>query len=113
MPVIFGVPWVLVSQLFADMVFVGLVSYEINSDFRPRMARPRRRLGGGTAVIWILTTFITFAGGYFFIDVAYGQWLAPYIAPCGGIAGAIHRVARQKPQVSPKIEAAPRKEPAR
>ena len=32
LPVILGVPWVLLSQLFADMVFVGLVSYEVNSD---------------------------------------------------------------------------------
>ena len=30
--VIFGVPWVLLSQLIADSVFVGLVSYEPKSD---------------------------------------------------------------------------------
>lgn len=88
-PVIFGVPWVLLSQLFADMVFVGLVSYQIDSDADREWLGRAAGWVAASAVIWILTTFITFAGGYFFIDVDYGQWLAPYIAPSGGIVGAI------------------------
>ena len=28
LPIIFGIPWVLMSQLIAEMIFVGLVSYE-------------------------------------------------------------------------------------
>ena len=84
-PVIFGVPWVLASQLFAEMIFVGLVSYELNSD------ADREWLGRGagwiaaTAVIWALTAFISFAGGHFLIDVK--SWVAPYIVSAGGIAG--------------------------
>jgi hypothetical protein len=88
-PVIFGVPWVLLSQLFAEMVFVGLVSYEIDSDSDREWLGRAAGWVVGSAVIWVLTTFITFAGGYFFIDVAYGQWLAPYIAPGGGVVGAV------------------------
>ena len=88
-PVILGVPWVLLSQLLADLVFVGLVSYERKSDAdREWLGRASGWLAA-SAVIWILTTFISFVGGYFFVDYVYGQILAPYIASAGGLAGAL------------------------
>ena len=90
LPVILGLPWVLLAQLFADMIFVGLVSYEINSDDDREWLGRAAGWVAASAVIWILTTFISFAGGYFFIDnVYYGKWLAPYIAPSGGIVGTL------------------------
>ena len=54
LPIVFGIPWVLMSQLIAEMIFVGLVSYEDRFGQRPGMARARRwldkrrcdRLGG-------------------------------------------------------------------
>lgn len=99
-PVILGVPWVLVSQLFAEMIFVGLVSYEVNSD------TDREWLGRGagwvaaTAVIWGLTTFIVFAGGYFLIiaDTA----LRPYIASAGGVAGIVAALIGKSTQTAAK-----------
>jgi hypothetical protein len=39
LPMVFGVPWILTSQLAAEMIFVGLVSYEDESDSESRMAR--------------------------------------------------------------------------
>jgi hypothetical protein len=85
LPVIFGVPWVLTSQLFAEMIFVGLVSYEPNSDAdREWLARGAGWIAA-TAVVWAVTTFLSFAGGHFLIDVK--SWLGPYIASAGGIAG--------------------------
>ena len=86
-PVVLGVPWVLASQLFAEMVFVGLVSYEPNSD------SDREWLGRGagwiaaTAIVWGLTTFLVFAAGHFLLDVE--TWLGKYIASAGGVAGVI------------------------
>jgi hypothetical protein len=88
-PIIFGVPWVLISQLFAEMVFVGLVSYEENSD------ADREWLGRcagwvvAAAVIWALTTFLSMGGAHYLIEDAWGKYVAPYIASCGGIAGVI------------------------
>jgi Patatin-like phospholipase len=99
-PVILGVPWVLASQLFAEMIFVGLVSYEVNSD------ADREWLGRGagwiaaTAVIWALTTFISFAGGHFLIDVE--AWLAPYIASAGGVAGIAAALIGKSAQTTAK-----------
>ena len=86
LPVIFGVPWILISQLLADMIFVGLVSYEINSDADREWLGRAAGWVAATAIIWIVTTFITFAGGWFFIDYVYGKILAPYVAGAGGIA---------------------------
>ncbi|MBI1202435.1 MAG: hypothetical protein GC182_07985 [Rhodopseudomonas sp.] len=88
-PVILGVPWVLLSQLLADLLFVGLVSYEKNSDADREWLGRASGWIAATALIWILTTFISFAGGYFLIDYAYGQLFAPYIASAGGLAGAV------------------------
>ena len=89
-PVILGVPWVLLSQLFADMVFVGLVSYEKNSDSDREWLGRAAGWEAATAVVWVIVTFITFAGGYFLIDDdLYGRQVAPYLASAGGISGII------------------------
>ena len=88
-PVILGVPWVLISQLFAEMVFVGLVSYELNSDADREWLGRCAGWVAASAVIWALTTFLAFGGGYYLIEVAYGKLIAPYIASAGGVAGIV------------------------
>jgi hypothetical protein len=101
--VILGVPWVLVSQLFAEMIFVGLVSYELSSD------SDREWLGRSAgwiiaaATVWALTTFITFAGSHFLIDLH--SWLAPYIASAGGMAGVVAALIGKSPLTSVKPNA--------
>ena len=84
-PVILGVPWVLAAQLFAEMIFVGLASYEANSDADREWLGRSAGWVAAVAIIWALTTFIAFAGGHFLIEVK--AWLGPYIASAGGIAG--------------------------
>jgi hypothetical protein len=84
-PVILGVPWVLTAQLFAEMIFVGLVSYEANSDADREWLGRSAGWVAAVAIMWALTTFIAFAGGHFLIEVK--AWLGPYIASAGGIAG--------------------------
>jgi hypothetical protein len=87
-PVILGIPWVLVSQLFAEMVFVGLVSYEINSDDDREWLGRAAGWVAASAVIWILMTFIVFAGGYLLIEKA-GPWIASAFGGAGGVSGAL------------------------
>lgn len=89
LPVILGVPWILVAQLFAEMVFVGLVSYQPNSDADREWLGRAAGWVAATAVAWILVTFITFAGGYLLIDYLYGKVIAPYLVSAGGISGII------------------------
>ena len=89
LPIIFGVPWILVSQLLAETTFTGLTSYETDSDAdRESFAR----VAGWvivSATAWIVTTFIVFAAGYFFLEAGLGKDLAPYLASAGGIAGVV------------------------
>lgn len=87
LPVILGPPWVMISQLLADMVFVGLVSYELDSDADREWLGRAAGWMIAAAVAWILTTFITFAGGYLLIDVAHK--VGAYIAAAGGISGVL------------------------
>jgi hypothetical protein len=86
-PIVLGIPWVLLSQLCAEIVFVGLVSYEIDSDADREWLGRAAGWVAAAAIIWAATIFITFAGGYFVIHVE--SWLKPYIASAGGIAGII------------------------
>lgn len=87
-PVVFGVPWVLFAQLFAEVIFIGLVSYQLNSDADREWLGRAAGWVGASAIIWMLTTAITFAGDHLLIAKAY-SWLGPYIASAGGIAGII------------------------
>ena len=82
-----GVPWVLMSQLVAGIVFAGLASYEDKSD-------PDRewlgRAGGwiaAAAVAWALIAFLVFDGGYF-VQIASVRF-HKYVVASGGVIGVI------------------------
>jgi hypothetical protein len=63
-PIICGVPWILMSQLAAESIFVGLVSYEKDSDAdREWLGRAAGWLATG-AIVWALTAFFVFAGEF-------------------------------------------------
>ena len=113
LPVMFGVPWVLLSQMIAEMIFVGLSSYQRKAEAPARDAEgdvmaksaaddvgehddsesDREWLGraGGwyiaTALGWFLVTFLIFAGSLVAEDFADN--LKTWLAPMGGIAGVL------------------------
>jgi hypothetical protein len=87
-PMVLGVPWILASLLFAEMIFVGLVSYELNSDADREWLGRCAGWVAATAIIWALTTFLTMGGGYYLIEVAVAK-VSSYIAASGGVAGVI------------------------
>jgi hypothetical protein len=99
-PVILGVPWVLASELFAEMVFVGLVSYERNSDSDREWLGRRAGWIAATAVIWAVATFIVFAAGHFLLG-AYAAF-SPYIASAGGVAGIAAALIGKSTQTAAK-----------
>jgi hypothetical protein len=102
-PVILGIPWVLASQLFAQLIFVGLISYESNSDADREWLGRRAGWIAATAVIWMLTTFITFAGGDLLIGAEnnVGHYWS-YIGSAGGVAGTIAAMIGKSAQTSAK-----------
>jgi len=84
---IFGVPWMLMAQIVAEIIFVGLASYEKNSDSDREWLG---RAGGwlmASAIAWALTAFFVFAGGYF-VQTA-NVWAKQFIVASGGVVGAI------------------------
>jgi hypothetical protein len=85
-PIIFGVPWMLMSQLAAESVFVGLASYDVDADAdREWLGRTAGWLATG-AIIWALTAFLVFAGDY---AVHYAVISMRGLVPAGGLAGIV------------------------
>ena len=117
LPVMFGVPWVLISQMIAEMIFVGLSSYQREADVDregdedeagTQAASNRRttdttaqddsesdrewlgRAGGWylvTALGWLVVTFLIFAGSLLVQDFAYH--FETWLAPVGGVGGIV------------------------
>jgi hypothetical protein len=83
LPITFGVPWVLLSQLMAEIIFVGSVSYERNSD--PDREWLGRAAGwfAATSVVWAVGAFLVFAGALL-VQIAHSNAHA-YVAASGGI----------------------------
>ena len=65
-PLLVGVPWILMSQFAAQMIFVGLTSHRQNQ--RQKFNADQEWLGRASgwlliaAVVWTLVLFVTFAG---------------------------------------------------
>ena len=89
--IILGVPWILMSQLAAEVVFTGLASYEPQSDSdREWLGRAAGWLAA-FAVLWIVVAFLVFAGGY---GVQYALLLTKnYVVTSGGIVAVVSGLA--------------------
>ena len=82
------------AQLLAEVIFVGLASYEDDSD------SDREWLGRAagwlitSAVAWALTAALVFAGAYFASQMP--SLIDRLIVALGGAAGIVKRPARQQ-----------------
>ena len=85
--VVFGLPWMILSQLVAEMLFVGLTSGQADSD------SDREWLGraAGCALLlvlgWLVSMFFVFLGSRLMHEVvdAYWPWLTGAGAASGGL----------------------------
>jgi hypothetical protein len=59
---VFGVPWVLFSQTFAEMIFTGLTSYEANSDADREWLGRSAGWFVATAMAWMAVSFLVYFG---------------------------------------------------
>jgi hypothetical protein len=84
---ILGVPWVLVSQLAAESIFVGLSSKEADSDSdREWLGRAAGWLAA-IAIAWAVVAFLVFAGGYAAqFAIVSGHKI---VVAAGGVTGVI------------------------
>ena len=69
LPIVLGVPWALFSQLLAEIVFVGLVSYETSSDMDRLWLGRAAGWISASAAAWVAATSLSTVGGYFLILV--------------------------------------------
>ncbi len=85
--IIFGVPWLLVAQLVAEVIFVGLTSYQDGSD------GDREWLGRAagwllvTAIAWLVLMFLVFVGSEIAPDIL--KSIKSTLGPIGGISGIL------------------------
>ncbi len=85
LPIMFGIPWVLGSQLAAEMVFVGLVSFESDSDSDREWLGRAAGLTTIAAIGWAVTAFLSIGVGNLIFHT--DPHLGAYIASLGGISG--------------------------
>ena len=85
LPIIFGIPWVLMSQLIAEMIFVGLVSYEIDSDSDREWLGRAAGLVSAAAIGWAVTAFLSVGVGNLVYHNDFD--LGRYITALGGVSG--------------------------
>ena len=91
LPIIFGIPWALTSQLAAEMIFVGLVSYESDSDSDREWLGRAAGFVTAAAIVWAATAFLSLAVGHYIIHEdqirEHVRHLGAYIATLGGMSG--------------------------
>ena len=86
---IYGIPWILTSQITAEMIFVGLTNWQPHSD------ADREWFGRSTgwftafAIIWFITTFLVLVAG----DIAWSYLKAydsaKYLSALGAAGSAL------------------------
>jgi hypothetical protein len=87
--VILGVPWVIMAQLAAGIVFVGLSSEENNADSdREWLGRAGGWLTAG-AIVWAIMAFLVFACGYVVQYAVDWGWGYLSLVKAGGATGII------------------------
>lgn len=90
----FGVPWILLSQTLADMVFVGLSSFEPEADADREWFGRSAGWFLAVAVAWLSATFLVFFGTILgtLVDKNIVNSLQNYISIIGGLSGVITAV---------------------
>lgn len=96
LPVMFGVPWLLISQMIAEMIFVGLDSHQgrdSRTSSQDDSDSDREWLGRAAgwylvmALGWFAVTFLVFAGSL--VLTSLGHVIKAWIGPLGGIGGIV------------------------
>jgi Patatin-like phospholipase len=89
LPVVFGIPWVLMSQLIAEMTFVGLVSYEDQSDGDREWLGRAAGWVSAAAIGWAVMAFLSVGVGNFvyILSSRYDYDIGRYITALGSVSG--------------------------
>ena len=102
---VFGIPWVLMSQTIAEMIFVGLASYQPRSDEDREWLGRASGLLVATAVAWLLLSFFVFFGAVIGTNVLSSGTQAAiqrFSGPIAGLSGIVTALLG-KSRLSPAI----------
>jgi len=98
---VFGVPWILTSQVLAEMLFVGLSSYESGSDADREWFARSAGWSLAVALTWLFVTFLVFFGAIatplLGAEAKRLESLAPAIAGVSGIVAAMFGTSKSLP----------------
>jgi hypothetical protein len=98
--VIGGPPWILLSHLVAEMIFVGVTSYEGSSDDDREWLARSAGWYGVIVVGWSAFFALLLIGTYLSTD--FSKTLAHWLAPIGGMSGAISLFLGKMPWTAAK-----------
>jgi hypothetical protein len=86
LPMILGIPWVLISQLAAEAVFVGLTCYGKDSDSDREWLGRAGGFTAAAAIAWAVTAFLSVGVGHYIIPPG-SHYLQSFTASLGAISG--------------------------
>src|SRR6202022_1142049 len=93
--VVLGPPWLLLSHLVAEGLFVGVTSFEKTSDNDREWLARSAGWYGIVLVGWGGFFGLIFFGTYLSVD--FSKTLARWLGPIGGISGAISLLLGKNP----------------
>jgi hypothetical protein len=112
---VFGMPWLLMSQLLAEMIFTGLTSYQTQSDADREWSGRAAGWLLAIGLAWMAVTFLTYFAAVFkdlLDNPTLIDSLKVSISAVAGIAGAVTAFAG-KSSLLPAQEEAPDKRESR
>jgi hypothetical protein len=90
---IYGVPWIITAQLTAEMIFVGLTSWEHGSDSDREWFGRSTGWFAAAAIMWLLIAFLILVGAElafrFLQNVNYAKYASTALGLGSGIVSAV------------------------
>jgi hypothetical protein len=90
---IYGVPWLVTAQLTAEMIFVGLTSWEPHSDADREWFGRSTGWFAAAAIMWFVVAFLILVGAYlalwFLQHVNYAKYASAVVGLGSGIVSAL------------------------
>ena len=86
--VIYGVPWIIIAQLTAEMIFVGLASWERDSDSDREWFGRSTGWFAAAAIVWLVVAFLILIGAELAWNALVGEY-AKYTSGALGLGSGI------------------------
>jgi hypothetical protein len=89
---IYGVPWIITAQLTAEMIFVGLTSWEDRSDADREWFGRSTGWFAAAAIVWFVIAFLILVGAdlaFRLLESAYAKYASALAGLASGIVSAV------------------------